>query len=162
MPQQLTEYEKYLREMESMGRMDALNAELDSVLIQSATLQKLVGDTATIDELTEMFASAFSHIAWRISYITWKIKDELRHVKDTEITTCNEGFIPSTDFNKLSDEWVSSIPNQEGKITAQSILDVGVESGILTTKYEEGTPIVVGFSKEEYLHHFSEIKVKWV
>jgi len=159
MQQQLTKYERYLREMETMGRKDALNAELDSMLIKSATLQKLVGDTATLDELTEMFASAFSHIAWRISYITWKIKDELRHVKDTENTIRNEGFIPSTDFNKLSDEWVSSIPNQEGKITAQSILDVGVESGILITKYVEGSPIVVGFSKEEYLHHLFEMGV---
>ena len=40
MPQQLTEYEKYLREMESMGRKDALNAELDNMLVKSATLQK--------------------------------------------------------------------------------------------------------------------------
>lgn len=156
MPQQLTEYENYLREMESMGRKDALNAELDSMLLKSATLQKLAGDTNTLDELTEMFASAFSHIAWRISHIS---VDGLRYVKDKEITIRNKGFIPSTDFNKLSDEWVSSIPNQEGKITAQSILDVGVESGILTTKYVEGSPIVVGFSKEEYLHHLSEMCV---
>jgi len=123
-------------------RNDALKTELDSMLLKSATLQKMADDTP-LYVLKEVFTTAFLHIA--LGYKQDKI----------------EGFIPSLDFYKYLDGWESFVLNT-CKTTAQSILDVGVESGILTTKYEEGTPIVVGFSKEEYLHHFSEIKVKWV